>query len=95
MSGSLLIIGLLGRNQFKEALTSFPPHHAAPAPRRSSQIALTMLICEGPEILACVLRPGNAGANSALCRYRHKALYPDSRIMPKFLPRPSQWPVTG
>jgi hypothetical protein len=21
---------LLGRNQFKEALTSFPPHHAAP-----------------------------------------------------------------
>jgi hypothetical protein len=31
MSGSLLSIGLLGRNQFKEALTSFPPHHAAPA----------------------------------------------------------------
>ena len=23
-------IGLLGRYQFKEALTSFPPHHAAP-----------------------------------------------------------------
>jgi hypothetical protein len=30
MSGSLLGIGLLGRNQFKEALTSFLPHHAAP-----------------------------------------------------------------
>jgi hypothetical protein len=46
-------IGLLGRYQFKEALTSFPPHHAAPNPaarRRYTQTGLTTLICEGPDI---------------------------------------------
>ncbi len=42
---------LLGRYQFKEALTSFLPHHAAPqntyAMAPSSDCA-SMLICEGP-----------------------------------------------
>ncbi|WP_221176558.1 hypothetical protein, partial [Arthrobacter oryzae] len=44
-------IGLLGRYQFKEALTSFPPHHAAPKAdyaAAESSGALTTLICEGP-----------------------------------------------
>jgi hypothetical protein len=48
MSGSLLTIGLLGRYQFKEALTSFQPHHAAARRAAESQTALTMLICEEP-----------------------------------------------
>ncbi|MFJ5696415.1 hypothetical protein ACIP9X_21610, partial [Arthrobacter sp. NPDC093125] len=51
--GVSLVIGLLGRYQFKEALASFLPHHAAPlAPqlRRQPQTALTMLICEEPLI---------------------------------------------
>jgi hypothetical protein len=41
---------LLGRYQFKEALTSFPPHHAAPkaASPAASQPVLTTLNCEGP-----------------------------------------------
>jgi hypothetical protein len=59
MSGSLLGIGLLGRNQFKEALTSFPPHHATPkrpTPWRQPQTALTTLKCEGPLMLGARLR---------------------------------------
>jgi hypothetical protein len=51
MSGSLLGIGLLGRYQFKEALASLLPHHAArhqdTLPPSLSE-APTTLICEGP-----------------------------------------------
>ncbi len=42
---------LLGRYQFKEALTSFPPHHAAPETAYAAAPVsdrLTTLICEGP-----------------------------------------------
>jgi hypothetical protein len=80
MSGSLLGIGLLGRNQFKEALTSFPPHHAAlktaNAPRRQSQPALTTLICEGPEKPCFDVRmsPSRplAGPSSNACEWRFR-----------------------
>ncbi len=41
-------IGLLGRYQFKEALISFLPHHAATNTAAEVQAALTTLICEGP-----------------------------------------------
>jgi hypothetical protein len=49
--GVSLVIGLLGRYQFKEALASFLPHHAAAqaaATTASASDRLTMLICEGP-----------------------------------------------
>jgi hypothetical protein len=53
-------IGLLGRYQFKEALTSFQPHHAAPRRAAESQTALTMLICEEPH-MGGYLDPGMRG----------------------------------